>query len=110
MNKTNKALDLSSIITQVPKDDSENNRSVPLTTTVAASATAQTSNGTRSKSRQKSSTILIAFFLVFVFLQLVRLVNNVLSISYSAVWVDPVDIDHLVQFILPAMILLSIMR
>jgi len=47
MIKTSKELDLSSIITQVSKDD-ENNRSIPLTTTVVTSGTAQTANGTKS--------------------------------------------------------------
>ena len=49
MNKTSKELDLSSIITQVPRDD-DNNRSIPLTTTVATTGTSQASNGTRSNS------------------------------------------------------------
>jgi hypothetical protein len=48
MNKTSKELDLSSIITQVSKDD-ENNRSIPLTTTVASSGASQTTNGTKSR-------------------------------------------------------------
>lgn len=47
MNKTSKELDLSSIITQVPKDDDNNNRSIPLTTTVATGGTSQTTNGTK---------------------------------------------------------------
>ncbi len=47
MSKTSKELDLSSIITQVSKDD-KNNRSIPLTTTAATSGTAQTTNGTIS--------------------------------------------------------------
>jgi len=38
MNKTSKELDLSSIITQVPKDD-DANRSLPLTGTIITSGT-----------------------------------------------------------------------
>lgn len=41
MNKTSKELDLSSIITQVPKDD-DVNRTVPLTGTVITSGTSPT--------------------------------------------------------------------
>lgn len=51
MSKTSKELDLSSIITQVPRDD-DNNRSIPLTTAVATSGTSQPSNGSRSNSQQ----------------------------------------------------------
>ncbi len=47
MNKTSKELDLSSIITQVSKDD-QNNRSISLTTNVVTSGTAQATNGTKS--------------------------------------------------------------
>jgi len=52
MNKTSKELDLSSIITQVPRDD-ENNRSIPLTNTVVTSGTSPTTNGIRTRSSRK---------------------------------------------------------
>jgi hypothetical protein len=41
MNKTSKDLDLSSIITQVSKDD-EVNRTIPLTNTIITSGTSPT--------------------------------------------------------------------
>lgn len=41
MNKTSKEMDLSSIITQVPKDD-DANRTIPLTGTVITSGTSST--------------------------------------------------------------------
>ena len=52
MNKTSKELDLSSIITQVPRDD-ENNRAIPLTTTAATSGTVSNTNGTKSNVEKK---------------------------------------------------------
>lgn len=62
MIKTSKDLDLSSIITQVSKDD-ENNRSIPLTTTVATSSTAQTTNGTKNSSRSSRRQRLVSLLL-----------------------------------------------
>jgi RNA polymerase II subunit A small phosphatase-like protein len=56
MNKTSKELDLSSIITQVSKDD-ENNRSIPLTTTVASSGASQTTNVTKTRSSRKQRVV-----------------------------------------------------
>jgi hypothetical protein len=49
MNKTSKELDLSSIITQVSKDDDNKNRPTPLPTATITTATPQTTNGTKSK-------------------------------------------------------------
>lgn len=62
MIKTSKELDLSSIITQVQRDD-ENNRSIPLTTTVATSGTAQTTNGTRNSNRSSRKQRIVSLLL-----------------------------------------------
>jgi hypothetical protein len=50
MNKSSKEMNLSSIITQVSKEDDNNNRSMPLTTTVVNSGTSQAANDTKSTS------------------------------------------------------------
>jgi hypothetical protein len=58
MNKTSKELDLSSIITQVSKDD-DINRSIPLTGTVITSVTSPT---TKSISSTKYQIIILSCF------------------------------------------------
>jgi RNA polymerase II subunit A small phosphatase-like protein len=57
MNKTSKDLDLSSIITQVSKDD-EVNRTIPLTNTIITSGTSPTTK-TRSNRKRRFMSILL---------------------------------------------------
>jgi RNA polymerase II subunit A small phosphatase-like protein len=56
MSKTSKPLDLSSIITQVPRTD-DTNRSIPLTTTVGTTGPSPTTNGTKTRSSRKQRIV-----------------------------------------------------
>ncbi|CAF1674676.1 unnamed protein product, partial [Adineta ricciae] len=56
MNKTSKELDLSSIITQVQKDE-DLNRPTPMPTVAVVSPNAQTNNATKNRSSRKQRIV-----------------------------------------------------